>query len=237
MKTLLTTALMVVVSLVASCDNPKRTDATAPNYKGKTDNATATSSSVGSQGFRPPADTSFVESDWHVAFNSRVTKGQTEVVLPTGRVDILTDEYAIEVDKVRNYRDAIKQALQYAAATKKKPGLALYMDGQEDTMQALDGARRICRESDVRFWFVNEYVSVNDLVRQKTVAGLPPAASTDQRSDGPRTTASKEQEIEKNYWLSPSGVRHNRSCRWFGNTKSGRYCGPNEGRACKQCGG
>lgn len=191
MKTLLTTALMVVVSLVASCDDPKRTDASAPNYKAKSDNATATSSSVGSQGFRPPADTSFAESDWHAAFNSRVTKGQTEVVLPTGRVDILTDEYAIEVDKVRNYRDAIKQALQYAAAAKKKPGLALYMDGQEDTMQALDEARRICRDSDVRFWFVNEYVSVNDLVRQKTVAGLPPLLPLTSGVTGPASLLPK----------------------------------------------
>lgn len=46
------------------------------------------------------------------------------------------------------------------------------------------------------------------------------------------------QNIEKAYWLNTStGVRHNRACRWFGNTKNGRYCRPDEGRPCAQCGG
>lgn len=40
------------------------------------------------------------------------------------------------------------------------------------------------------------------------------------------------------YWLNTnSGVRHNSSCQHYGNTQSGRYCGPGEGRACKICGG
>src|SRR5664280_931320 len=39
------------------------------------------------------------------------------------------------------------------------------------------------------------------------------------------------------YWLTiSSGVRHNSSCRYYMNSK-GRQCGPNEGRACKICGG
>jgi micrococcal nuclease len=40
------------------------------------------------------------------------------------------------------------------------------------------------------------------------------------------------------YWLNTStSVRHNSGCRWFMNTKNGRCCGANEGRACGQCGG
>lgn len=39
------------------------------------------------------------------------------------------------------------------------------------------------------------------------------------------------------HWLSSnSGVRHNSSCRWYGNSK-GRKCSGREGRACKICGG
>lgn len=75
---------------------------------------------------------SISESDWQVAFNNMVMRGKLEVRLPTGRVDIMTDEYAVEVDRVKNYRDGIKQALQYAAATKRKPCLALYMDGRDE---------------------------------------------------------------------------------------------------------
>jgi endonuclease YncB( thermonuclease family) len=40
------------------------------------------------------------------------------------------------------------------------------------------------------------------------------------------------------YWLNTnSGVRHNPSCHWFGNTNAGAYRGPNAGRGCKVCGG
>lgn len=40
------------------------------------------------------------------------------------------------------------------------------------------------------------------------------------------------------YWLNTSsGTRHNRGCRYYFNTKRGRACGPNDGRACGKCGG
>ncbi|NQT17374.1 MAG: thermonuclease family protein [Planctomycetes bacterium] len=40
------------------------------------------------------------------------------------------------------------------------------------------------------------------------------------------------------HWLNTSSnVRHNSSCQWFGKTKRGRFCGPEEGKACGMCGG
>ena len=40
------------------------------------------------------------------------------------------------------------------------------------------------------------------------------------------------------FWLNTSSiVRHNRTCEYFKNTKSGRFCGANEGKPCGQCGG
>jgi hypothetical protein len=40
------------------------------------------------------------------------------------------------------------------------------------------------------------------------------------------------------YWLNTSSnVRHNQSCKWFGDTKHGRYCFANEGKPCRECGG
>jgi endonuclease YncB( thermonuclease family) len=57
-------------------------------------------------------------------------------------------------------------------------------------------------------------------------AGASPAAS-----DPPPGAATA-------FWLnSSSNVRHNPSCRWFGKTKRGRYCGPTDGKACGDCGG
>jgi len=49
--------------------------------------------------------------------------------------------------------------------------------------------------------------------------------------------AQVNQESEQRKWLTiKSGIRHNSSCRYYQNSK-GRPCGPNEGRACKICGG
>ena len=178
------------------------------------------------------------ESDWHTAFNAQVTKGRNEVVLPTGRIDILTDKYAVEVDRVSNYRAGIKQALQYAGATRKKPGLALYMDGSKDTLQALDEARRLCKRSEIRFWLINAHISVNDLVSRKARAMSSSAFPSSSGSLNPGSDPNRERTALKSYWLNTqSGVRHNRSCRWYANTKSGRSCSGNEGRGCRQCGG
>jgi endonuclease G len=40
------------------------------------------------------------------------------------------------------------------------------------------------------------------------------------------------------YWLNTnSNVRHNKGCCYYKNTKHGRFCGPDEGKACGICGG
>lgn len=38
------------------------------------------------------------------------------------------------------------------------------------------------------------------------------------------------------YWLSATGKRHNKNCRYYG-TGKGHPCGPNDGVPCKICGG
>ena len=50
--------------------------------------------------------------------------------------------------------------------------------------------------------------------------------------------AEKSIQAEKIYWLNTkTNVRHNSHCRWYKNTKHGRMCTKNEGRACGICGG
>lgn len=152
----------------------------------------------------------FTESDWQVAFNKKVTHGKLEEKIATGRVDILTNTHAVEVDYVRNYRDAVNQALRYAQETRKKPGIALIVDGERDTVQAVKAVRKLAEEAGVTFWLVNDYVKKSDLTQ----------------------TAKQE------YWLNTeTNVRHNSKCRWFGITTNGRPCGPDEGRPCGHCGG
>ncbi len=170
----------------------------------------------------------FKESDWQVAFNSIVTNGEMEVIVSSGRIDILTEQYAIEVDKVINYQEGLKQALQYAKSSKRLPGLALYFDG-EGTLHNLDDAREQCKVLGIQIWLINEYVSTDYLVIQK-YSNLFNNSST--------LTDKVDLDNEKTFWLNTkSSVRHNRSCRWFENTKSGRNCNETEGRACGQCGG
>ena len=181
----------------------------------------------------------FEESDWQVAFNSKVTHGKLEVKTPNGSIDILTETHAIEVDHARNYRAGIKQALQYSAETKKKAGLALIMDGNQDTSQSVEAARKLCEQSGVTFWLINEHVSVNDLADQKTHKLAPATGATNSLPvTKTNTTVQTEEKVESSFWLNAkTGVRHNKSCRWYDNTTTGKPCKADEGRACKNCGG
>ena len=52
------------------------------------------------------------------------------------------------------------------------------------------------------------------------------------------SAASKPASPISGYWLNTaSKVRHNSNCRYFKNTRQGRICTKNDGRACKTCGG
>ena len=108
--------------------------------------------------------------------------------------------------------------------------------GDSDALELLIKAKALCEESKIRFWFINEYVSINDLVRQKGVAAPSLVDSPVHTNVDPAVTDHKQPAV-KSHWISPSGVRHNRSCRWYANTRNGRYCASGDGRACKQCGG
>jgi endonuclease YncB( thermonuclease family) len=59
------------------------------------------------------------------------------------------------------------------------------------------------------------------------------------RQNPPHTAASdKPAATTGAYWLNTSSnVRHNARCEYYRNTRSGRPCGPDEGRACGSCGG
>ena len=58
---------------------------------------------------------------------------ELEYYLPDGRrVDILTDRYAYECDFSYKYTEGVTQALAYAIATNRNPGLILLMKGADD---------------------------------------------------------------------------------------------------------
>jgi hypothetical protein len=163
------------------------------------------------------------ENHWQVAFNNAVTHGQLETTTASGRVDILTTTHAIEVDRVEKYQEGVSQALRYASDTGKKPGLALYLDGQANGVRLYLEAETICEKEDIQLWLINDHVAVQDLIELSTAL---------------HTTDSAPDDANLGYWLnSSSNVRHNQACRYFKNTAKGRSCGPNDGRPCSICGG
>jgi endonuclease YncB( thermonuclease family) len=61
--------------------------------------------------------------------------------------------------------------------------------------------------------------------------------SFDNPKTAPPPAKTQKSESQQSYWITnSSGKRHNSSCRYFHNSK-GQPCGPNDGIACKICGG
>ena len=71
----------------------------------------------------------YYEKDYVKAY----CKGEIEYVLPDRtRVDCLTEEYAIEFDRAKNWAQGVGQAQYYAQMTGKKPAIALIMSSPKD---------------------------------------------------------------------------------------------------------
>ena len=94
------------------------------------------------------------EAVWVDALLPRIA-GQKEVVIPNGRIDVVTTEFAMEVDFLKKWHEGIGQALHYASATAKRPALALIVQGSEwplapDRMSLLREIDRIAAEQKIR---------------------------------------------------------------------------------------
>lgn len=67
----------------------------------------------------------------------------------------------------------------------------------------------------------------------------PPFASFNNTLPNDTSSTSQTPSTQSNetgYWCTKSNKRHNSSCRYY-KTSGGRPCGPNDGTACKLCGG
>lgn len=79
-------------------------------------------------------------------------------------------------------------------------------------------------------WEFRKRRKINDSPPQAFVASNEPSESSASQKPEPAQTAT--------HWLNTgSNTRHNSRCQYFHNTKKGRSCGPNEGKACGTCGG
>lgn len=75
---------------------------------------------------------------WYQERVSAAFKGKMEVVVPDGRVDIVTATHAIEVEFSAKWKNSIGQALWYALKTGKAAGIVLILeDEKRDTPDAI----------------------------------------------------------------------------------------------------
>ena len=71
------------------------------------------------------------EADYSELINLEL-QGRREVTVTSGRVDILTDTHAFEVEWANKWKHAIGQALWYGLQTTTKPGIVLIMRDNND---------------------------------------------------------------------------------------------------------
>jgi hypothetical protein len=107
----------------------------------------------------PQQQTLRTEKDYQIAFNRVYFRGKAKMEVPVkyGRIDLLTDDYAIEVDSLEKFHEAIGQALHYAKETGKKPGIAIFiMEPKQSDQEKLKYLIRLCNYYKIKVWFINE---------------------------------------------------------------------------------
>jgi len=140
--------------------------------------------------------------------------GELEVGVQSGRVDILNETHAIEVEFARKWKNSIGQALWYSLQTSKTPGIVLILENNRKdykySVQLQSTLATFGLQDSVKVW-----LWPNDF------------------ENSPRSQPDKP----TSYWLTKtSKVRHNDTCTYFQKTR-GRSCTSEEGKACKKCGG
>ncbi len=58
--------------------------------------------------------------------------GEREVLIDGGRIDLLLENYAFEIEWAYNWKEAIGQSLWYGLNTNRKPGIILIMSDRSD---------------------------------------------------------------------------------------------------------
>ncbi|WP_116108799.1 hypothetical protein [Lewinella sp. IMCC34191] len=144
--------------------------------------------------------------------------GQMEVNVTSGRVDIVTEDYAIEVDWANKWKESIGQSLWYGLQTNRRAGIILILRSDADYKYFVQLNSALAHgelEGKIRTWvYPNDFPGLSPA----SAPAPPPSAGT-----------------VTDYWLSTnSNKRHRKSCRWYAESK-GRYCTVDEGVAAGCC--
>ena len=160
------------------------------------------------------------EFRWRDALAAQLN-AQHEVRIEGGRIDVLSDTEAIEIDWPHKWHEGLGQVLHYADVSGKQAVLALISYSQ--------GPDQLQKESRERFDLVERQCAKHNV---KLVILFP----TQDRVYG--TDQAHAKDASTNYWLNlGTGVRHRPGCHFYESTTNGRPCGADEGKPCKFCAG
>lgn len=173
--------------------------------------------------FLLPAWLAAQQESWFVREVAVHLGGQTEISVENGRIDIVTQTHAIEVERAEDWKHAIGQSLWYALQKNLEAGIVLIVMNDKDWnmgMRLNSTLQHAGLAEKIKVWYYpHDFGLTPEEVQQKVAR---------ERNDDPNAT---------DYWLSTnSGIRHNKTCTWYTNSK-GRYCNASEGQPCKKCGG
>src|ERR1039457_5760597 len=112
--------------------------------------------------------------------------GKTEVRLPFGRADVLTDTRIYEVEPIRNWRHGAGQALQYAAPVTQRGALAVY--GYPGNLASAFEGLAMLPPPGLELWWLADsgFVSVESA---GDVKRYTPPAPPERNGQTPRTKA------------------------------------------------
>ena len=142
--------------------------------------------------------------------------GELEESIPNGRIDILTDQYAIEVEFAAKWKNSIGQALWYALNTQHQPAIILILESQEDNRLA------IMLESTL------DYAGLEHVQVWKYPADFP-GLNIERTMEIIRQERLQDAGFKTPFWLTiNSNKRHREGCSNYEHS-NGRYCREDEG--------
>lgn len=146
------------------------------------------------------ATTSFAQKASERSYAERIAEkmgGRLEVGVQSGRVDILNETHAIEVEFARKWKNSIGQALWYGLQTGKIPGIVLVLENHRKdykyTVQLQSTLAAFGLQDSVKVWV------------------WPDDFGESSRNQSTKPTS---------YWLTKiSKVRHNDTCSYYKKTR------------------
>ena len=93
------------------------------------------------------------EAEWVSAAATRLA-GHPEFSISNGRVDVVTDRFAIEIDWAAKWHEGIGQSLHYADATGLRAALGLIVDGGESALRHVRAADDVASSRGIKVFIL-----------------------------------------------------------------------------------